>query len=140
MRQLAPSNPSLAVETARLKAARAAYVQRDRQISKNMASKLFPSSKSAPETMTPALPAAPGVLGVSDPIPVSAPHPDPVRPVEETERTTEEDAPPDVTQTRDGGAEVGVHHKEEKTPGLLPMILCSLAVLVASIGIALWLR
>lgn len=47
MQQLAPDNPSLAIELNRLKVARAAYQAREKQMAKNMASKLFPDLKKA---------------------------------------------------------------------------------------------
>ena len=47
MKRISPTNPSLAVEIARLKAARMAYKARDKEIGKKMASKLFPESQKA---------------------------------------------------------------------------------------------
>lgn len=47
VQQLAPDNPSLAIELNRLKVARAAYQAREKQMAKNMASKLFPDLKKA---------------------------------------------------------------------------------------------
>ena len=47
VQQLAPENPSLAIELNRLKTAKAAYHAREKQMAKNMASKLFPDLKKA---------------------------------------------------------------------------------------------
>ena len=50
MQQLAPENPSLAIELNRLKVAKAAYHAREKQMAKNMASKLFPDLKKSEKT------------------------------------------------------------------------------------------
>jgi hypothetical protein len=48
VQQLDPTNPSLPAELAKLKAAKAAYQTREKQMAKNMASKLFPDLKDKP--------------------------------------------------------------------------------------------
>ena len=170
MRLLAPLNPSLLAEMGRLKAARAAYHARDRQISKNMVSKLFPATKNVS-------------ANVPENIPGNFPQIDPQNVRESVQGNVLENIS-DTGEGSGGGkgdkGDVGAHEgpiaataafavegegkkdtskgdgeavaykeggrgegKEDGLAGglgLLPMMLCSLAVLLASIGVALWLK